>query len=423
MDPAIPATATDRLQDADGDGLNLIREQVFFTDPNNPDTDGDGTPDGDESNSGGDPTDPSDNGVAPSGDEVVTIRLTVGDPSGSESERYILQVGKVWHQSEDYGDVTSADYKFRLGTEHEVRVIHVGTRPDQPAPDFDYEAAIGRVPQSSEDFHICLDDPEPILGEYYTTGDDFRAQGHLAILTVAALADAQWHHLLPRQFEEFFNEVGILDIHEPQWGLLLEVGDHNQVHPAWNTAWSEFWVNRDPATTTKQEVLDELLELFNDEQFASVYSRGGKPHVRWQTWNGLTDAAKSRAFIILKRSFKLLGIAFAAFGGAEAANAAFAPALALGSQAALHDYNQAVSHLADGNIIPGAKRSLFGVIGAADVSLLTGSPNVDGLVPKMLNAMIQANALSILEARPLYIQAVKDFDEAVANLDLDDCTI
>ncbi len=77
----------DSFDDDDNDGLNNLDEWLYGTDPQNPDTDGDGTSDGNEADQGSNPNDPSDDGEAPPPEDLITVRLIVGDPSGSESER------------------------------------------------------------------------------------------------------------------------------------------------------------------------------------------------------------------------------------------------------------------------------------------------------------------------------------------------
>lgn len=53
----LPLVACGELEDLDGDGL--FDEEAWGTDPNNPDSDGDGFMDGDEVDQGKDPMDPS----------------------------------------------------------------------------------------------------------------------------------------------------------------------------------------------------------------------------------------------------------------------------------------------------------------------------------------------------------------------------
>jgi len=144
----------------DGDGLSNLDEQIFDTDPTNDDTDGDGTSDSDETDQGSNPNDSSDGGMAPEEDEIVELTLTVGDPSGSNSERYDLIVGDIRHQATQFGVVESRTYKFRRGESYEVQIVHRGS--NLPTPDLDYTASI-IVAAGETDPHF-VDDPQGILG-------------------------------------------------------------------------------------------------------------------------------------------------------------------------------------------------------------------------------------------------------------------
>ena len=78
--------------DSDGDSLDDLREMIEGTDPYVADTDGDGVPDGTEVQAGTDPLDANDF-AAPPPEQLAEVQLTVGDHSGSYSERWILHVG------------------------------------------------------------------------------------------------------------------------------------------------------------------------------------------------------------------------------------------------------------------------------------------------------------------------------------------
>ncbi len=150
--------------DDDFDGLDLLQEQIFMTDPSVWDTDGDGTSDGAEVAQGSDPLDHLDLGNAPPASEIVTVKLSVGDESDSHSERYILAVGNIRHQSYTFGVLTDGVYKFRRGTEHVVRVAHAGSKDS--VPDFDYTALITAAAPSTANDIIVENWQELLVDEY-----------------------------------------------------------------------------------------------------------------------------------------------------------------------------------------------------------------------------------------------------------------
>ena len=160
--------------DTDRDGLWDGDELDAGTDPLNPDTDGDGVSDGAEltpraisgyslNGAGGfmplaaggpggpisNPVDPSDGGDPAN---CVTVRLTVGDPSGSNSERWILEVSEdgsdadpFSHCDEDFGTPGSAEYPLTKGKAYTFKLKWVDTNlyyDGQKFPDFDWQCLI-----------------------------------------------------------------------------------------------------------------------------------------------------------------------------------------------------------------------------------------------------------------------------------------
>ncbi|MDD5327671.1 MAG: hypothetical protein PHY02_07650 [Phycisphaerae bacterium] len=145
-----PLVMDNIYSDTDGDGLTLLKELIYSTNPTQPDTDSDGTNDGAEATQGSYPASASDNGEAPSADEICELRLTVGDWSSSESERYDMVVYEeggtspfvIHHQGPVFGVVTTNTYnQFRAGKRYEVKVVHLGTIWPEGA-DYDYEAKV-----------------------------------------------------------------------------------------------------------------------------------------------------------------------------------------------------------------------------------------------------------------------------------------
>jgi len=163
MDPKGTDSTTD---DWDSDGQNNLNEQILGTDPNNADSDGDGNPDGYI-----DPTDPV---------PYAEIKLTVGDWSGSHSERYILHLGDISHQSPGYGLVGDGTYAFHPGT-YEATLQHYGSTVSPP--DFDYTMLIEKVGGNAT---VTIEDPEGILGDHGESSYFYADGKHATVIVEAA---------------------------------------------------------------------------------------------------------------------------------------------------------------------------------------------------------------------------------------------
>ena len=162
-----PKHFDDKNADADGDGLTNLKEQILGTAPLNPDTDGDGVDDGFEVATNADPKDPSDRGQPSPDQSFAMVKLTIGDPSGSHSERYYMEVGEFRHQSPDYGKVGSGVYKYLPGT-YTITIHHIDSNLFRP--DYDYLAS---VTKESGEATIQVNDPQSILGQHYESSFDF----------------------------------------------------------------------------------------------------------------------------------------------------------------------------------------------------------------------------------------------------------
>jgi hypothetical protein len=108
-------------------------------------TDGDGTSDYDEITQGSYINDASDNGELSDEEKEnqITVKLRVGDPSGSHSERMIAIVSELNenigervllnHQNKEYGTVTADNISifknFRKNKSYSIQLKHVGTDP------------------------------------------------------------------------------------------------------------------------------------------------------------------------------------------------------------------------------------------------------------------------------------------------------
>ena len=165
--------------DPDNDGLINFDELVYGTNPQQPDSDGDNTNDGDEVAQGSNPADGSDGGQAPEEDTFVYLKLTMGDHSGSHSERYNLKVGSITHQAPEHGVVEERAYPFEIGKKYEIEIVHIDS--NQSPPDYDYTALIEPNDTLPEGVSLVIDDADGILG-VHGESDYFYAQNKKAYL-------------------------------------------------------------------------------------------------------------------------------------------------------------------------------------------------------------------------------------------------
>ena len=128
--------------DMDGDGLSLWEECQYGTSPVDATTFG--IPDGDFIDNGMRPLPP---------DGYVEVPVSIGDPSGSESERWAITVaeqGNSFRQykvtSDSYGTVKTRNLRLCPGSKYAITVRHVGT--NRSSPDYDWEAQIGNLPDA-----------------------------------------------------------------------------------------------------------------------------------------------------------------------------------------------------------------------------------------------------------------------------------
>ena len=170
-----PIEADNSTADADKDGLTNLQEQIYGSDPFNGDSDGDGVTDGIEVEKQGNPTDITDDGS--NSKDFAMIKLTIGDPSGSHSERYNLHVGAISHQAPDFGVVGSGTYKFGPGR-YTITVQWVASIFS--TPDYDYTA---QVSKESGTATVTVEDPDNILGTFHDSSFD-RTVGKEATLIV-----------------------------------------------------------------------------------------------------------------------------------------------------------------------------------------------------------------------------------------------
>ena len=120
-----------------------IWKNKFGFDPLNPESDADGISDGAEVQTQGDPKDISDDGSENSPQVYAIVKLTVGNRNGIDSERYILQVGGISQQSQNFGDLSEDSFKFKPGT-YPISVKWIATK-NTPNPNYGYTAKVSKV--------------------------------------------------------------------------------------------------------------------------------------------------------------------------------------------------------------------------------------------------------------------------------------
>jgi hypothetical protein len=218
----------------------------------------------------------------------------------------------------------------------------------------------------------------------------------------------QWHHLLPQEFRDQFTKIGI-NIDDARWGWILKPGDHADVHNEWwNTEWENFF--KDNKSPTMKDVEQKLKGLFDTDEFLTIYKNGAKATMPFGDWKALTPSQKSSTFKNLLKATAFLGAVLGVLGAASDAQGALGPVLLLGDPVAQGEYQAALTALQEGRY-QDAEQALFG---SAEHDLSTiQSSNPNGLIPKMLSRMNDANPQSAPALWQLYLRARAKFSDLV----------
>ena len=193
-----PCASNSPSSDQDGDGLSDFNEYRYCTDPRQADTDGDGVGDGAEV-AGQPPTNPNTPNTVYDPTNCSVFSLTVGDSSGSHSERWEFVIREaesnrvvIRHMDAGYGTPATNIYTLERG-HYKGEVNWIATKAE--TPDYDWRALINNAVESGTYSGLgntaCfkVDDPDELLTRL-THGDELNlTRGREVDLRVPFSAD------------------------------------------------------------------------------------------------------------------------------------------------------------------------------------------------------------------------------------------
>jgi len=248
INPLDGAGANGQQGDPDGDGLSNFDEYINGTCPTNADTDGDKVSDKAEIDQASNPCDASDNGQPPPASELVEVPFSVGDPSGSHSERWQMNIKSLgptdkrafYFVNEEFGTVGTKNFKLRKGNSYEITLQHQATQSDCTT-DYDWQAQIGGLPLTSvleggkvhtvtqryssrSDLNILIDNEDGLLG---VVNQSFKTPNH----TIGKKAKL---HVMKAALIPDYNRDGKIDVSDREladMGITFKVwiNDDNDV--------------------------------------------------------------------------------------------------------------------------------------------------------------------------------------------------
>lgn len=182
----------DHDYDADHDGLTNVEECEWNTDPGNPDTDGDGVPDGEEVSRCSDPLDHSDGGQSNS---CAYVKFEFGDPSGSCSEKYVVEIIPVagsgrgavprtlsW-VNEEYGECEIRTAPLKPGWRYAMQMKWSACKYSGAGyPDFDYRLRLAQV--APVPTNVIIEDPEGLLATFNEHSSTYEGEDKTVFLNV-----------------------------------------------------------------------------------------------------------------------------------------------------------------------------------------------------------------------------------------------